>query len=287
MNYIDKLGSLPPHTVKIVAEKQTEFPHSGIYNEICATGTYLCRRCGLALFRASSQFSSGCGWPSFDDSISENVRFEPDADGLRTEIICQRCLAHLGHIFKGEQLTQKNTRYCVNSASLDFVTSPTVLDSEEAIVAGGCFWGIEYYLSRLKGVLKTEVGYIGGSTLEPTYHQVCQGDTGHYEAVRILFDPNKTNYQLIIKHFFEIHDPSQSNGQGPDIGLQYQSAVFYFNDVQKEITKRLIEQLETSGVRAATKLLSITPFWRAEDFHQAYYQKQNKVPYCHKPIKRF
>lgn len=154
----------------------------------------MCRRCGLALFRGSSQFDSGCGWPSFDECVSSMVRELLDADGQRMEVRCHRCDAHLGHVFDGESLTPKNRRYCINSASIDFVDEHTVLDSEEAILAGGCFWGVDYYLRRIPGVLKVEVGYTGGMILNPSYEQVCSGDTGHYEAVRVVYDQSKTDY---------------------------------------------------------------------------------------------
>lgn len=140
-HYLDKTASLTPQSRRIICHKATEYPHTGQYVKPIKQGTYLCRRCGLALFRGSSQFHSGCGWPSFDDNIIQAVKQVPDADGQRTEILCERCDAHLGHVFTGEHFTHKNLRHCVNSASIDFVESDAVLDTEEAVVAGGCFWG--------------------------------------------------------------------------------------------------------------------------------------------------
>src|SRR5260221_12478251 len=112
---------------------------------------------------------------------------------MRTEIVCSRCRAHLGHVFTGENFTDKNTRHCVNSLSLDFVPDLTVKDTEEAIFAAGCFWGVEHYFKKLKGVLKTQVGYSGGHKDHPTYKEICNGDTGHYEVIRVVYDSSKTN----------------------------------------------------------------------------------------------
>lgn len=285
--YLDKTASLTPATKRIVCNKATEYPNTGIYNKVTAQGTYLCRRCGLALFRGTSQFSSGCGWPSFDDNVVHAVKQIPDSDGMRTEILCSRCDAHLGHVFTGESFTHKNLRHCVNSASLDFVTDEQVLDSQEAIVAGGCFWGVEHFLRQIPGVLKVESGYTGGHTLEPSYDEVCQGTTGHYEAVRIVFDPARTDYYQVIKRFFEIHDPTQRTGQGPDLGQQYQSAVFCYNVEQRQVAESLIQILQKKGYQVATKLLEVQVFWPAESYHQEYYLKHQKAPYCHKPTNRF
>ncbi|MBA2655398.1 MAG: bifunctional methionine sulfoxide reductase B/A protein [Tatlockia sp.] len=286
-NYLDKTASLTPVTGRIICEKATEYPHSGGYNEVAEDGTYLCRRCGLALFRANSQFQSGCGWPSFDESIVQSVKEIADSDGRRTEIICERCEAHLGHVFKGEQLTSKNLRHCVNSASIDFVADRQVVDTEEALVAGGCFWGIDHYLRSVPGVLKVEVGYSGGTLLNPSYEQVCQGLSGHYEVARVVYDRAKTTYAQVLKRFFEIHDPTQSTGQGPDLGSQYKSAIFYYNKAQLEEAQNLIQRLKQSGYEVVTQLLEVQPFWPAENYHQHYYQKHNKLPYCHSPVARF
>lgn len=284
---MDKTASLSPELLAIIQDKGTERPYSGRYDNFTKPGTYLCKRCGLALFRAAHKFHSGCGWPSFEEEVSGSVAYQPDKDGMRTEILCKRCSAHLGHVFYGEGFTGKNTRHCVNSASLEYVPSETVLDTEEAIVAAGCFWGVEYYFQRLPGVLKTEVGYTGGSKTYPSYEDVCRGNTGHYEALRVLYDTQQVSYEKIIKFFFEIHDATQGNGQGPDIGQQYQSVIFYFNEDQENTAKKVMQLLEHKGIHVATKLLPVRIFWPAEDYHQAYYDKQRKEPYCHRYTKIF
>ncbi|MDI9818987.1 MULTISPECIES: bifunctional methionine sulfoxide reductase B/A protein [unclassified Legionella] len=286
-DYLDKIASLTPAARRIICDKATEYPHTGKYNTVAVKGSYLCRRCGLALFRAKSQFHSGCGWPSFDDDIVQAVLSLLDKDGLRTEIVCRRCDAHLGHVFVGEHFTHKNLRHCVNSEALDFVPDSDVLDTEEAIVAGGCFWGVEHFLSQMPGVLKVEVGYSGGMILKPSYEQVCQGNTGHYEVARVIYNVEETDYQAVLKRFFEIHDPTQRAGQGPDIGHQYKSVVFYYDDNQREEAESLIQTLKARGYDVATRLLEVQTFWPAEDYHQHYYAKHNKTPYCHRPQSRF
>ena len=283
---IIKDNSLSPDVLKIIRRGATEKPHTGIYNDFCQLGTYLCRGCGAALFHANSKFNASCGWPSFDESLTHAVTEQADRDGVRTEIVCTRCAAHLGHVFTGEEFTLTNKRYCVNSKSLDFIEHTGIIDTEEAIVAGGCFWGIEYYLEKLTGVLRTEVGYTGGEKPRPSYYDVCTGNTGHFEAVRIIYSPSRLDYESLLKYFFEIHDPSQADGQGPDRGSQYQSAVFYYNDIQKQVAEKLIKTLQQT-MSITTKLLPVTPFWEAETEHQHYYTRTQHQPYCHAYTKRF
>ncbi len=282
-----KTASLPQNILHIIQDKGTEYPFTGQYNDFDQSGSYLCRQCGLALFRSETKFHSGCGWPSFDEEIAGAVKRCTDADGYRTEILCSRCKAHLGHAFTGEGFTDKNLRHCVNSLSLDFVADKHVMDSGEAILAAGCFWGVEHYLQKLPGVIKTEVGYTGGHTDNPRYQEICTGNTGHFEAIRVVYDVEKISYEQIIKYFFEIHDPTQTNGQGPDIGKQYLSAIFYYDQQQKDIAEKIVFLLEQKNYRIATQLLPVKTFWRAEDYHQNYYQKTSGEPYCHYYTKRF
>jgi peptide methionine sulfoxide reductase msrA/msrB len=284
---INKIKSLPELLSNIIIHKSTEIPFSGEYDNTEIAGTYLCRLCGLALFRSTTKFHSGCGWPSFDEEIPESVTYKMDLDGRRTEILCSRCHAHLGHVFQGEGFTAKNKRYCVNSLSLDFVADLQVFDSEEAIFAAGCFWGVEYYFKKLPGVLKTEVGYSGGNQLNPTYEDICNKDTGHYESIRVVYDPKIINFTDLAKHFFEIHNPTQIDGQGPDIGKQYLSVAFYYTNKQKEILENLISLLKQKKLSIATQILPVSTFWRAEVYHQDYYHKTGKQPYCHQYQKRF
>lgn len=284
---MDKHSSLSKQQLAIIREKGTEYPFTGEYTDLEQAGTYLCRQCGIALYRANSKFHSGCGWPSFDTEIADHVTKQIDVDGHRTEILCKRCNAHLGHVFHGEGFTLKNTRHCVNSMSLDFVTSTSVIDTDEAIFAAGCFWGVEHFFKQLNGVIKTEAGYIGGHIEQPTYQEICAGLSGHYEAVRIVYDPCLITYEQLTKYFFEIHDPTQKNGQGPDLGEQYLSVIFYYNQAQHELAAKLVAELKRLGYEVATRLKPVNTFWPAETFHQDYYAKIGKQPYCHRYIKRF
>lgn len=276
-----KTASLVLKVKEIVINKGTEYCYSGIYHDLMLEGTYLCRNCGLALFRSQDKFHSGTGWPSFDCAINRSVDQIPDADKIRTELLCHRCQGHLGHVFYGEGYTKLNTRYCINSLALELVRDSKVIDTEEAIVAAGCFWGVEHLFQNLAGVLKTEVGYIGGSVDNPNYDLVCQTDTGHVEAVRILYDPSVKTYSQIMQYFFEVHDFTQANGQGGDIGAQYLSKIFYFNDEQYKYATKIIKTLKAKGYQVATSLESMQPFWPAEDYHQEYYRKNGNQPYCH------
>jgi len=264
----------------VIIHKGTEAPFTGKYDNFFEKGVYTCKRCGAKLYESASKFKSGCGWPSFDDEIAGAVKRVPDKDGMRTEIICAACGAHLGHVFTGEGLTAKNVRHCVNSISMEFIPAEE-LKMEKAIFASGCFWGTEYYLQRAPGVISTTTGYTGGHVDNPTYKQVCTDRTGHAEAVEVVYDPSKTSYEQLAKLFFETHDFTQLNRQGPDIGKQYRSAIFYLNDEQKQTAEKLIEILKEKGFNVKTEVTKATRFWPAELYHQDYYNKTGKLPYCH------
>jgi len=272
---------------RVIVHKGTEPPFTGKYNDFFEKGFYHCKRCNARLYSSDHKFPSTCGWPSFDDEIKGAVKRQRDVDGRRTEILCANCGAHLGHIFKGEGLTEKNIRHCVNSISLIFIPNKKEVDVAKAYFAGGCFWGIEHLFEHKDGVISAVSGYMGGHTANPTYQDVIRGNTGHLEVVEVTYDPAEVDYEKLARFFFEIHDPTQVDGQGPDIGKQYLSAVFYQKDDEKKTVNKLIDILTAKGYKIATKVLPAGTFWRAEEYHQDYYDKKKQRPYCHVYKKKF
>ena len=285
MNY----NKLTPEEENVILNKGTERPWTGEYTNTKEKGTYTCKQCDAPLYRSEDKFDSHCGWPSFDDEIKGAVVRIPDRDGMRTEIVCARCGGHLGQVFLGEGFTDKDTRHCVNSVSMNFVPAPQQAEpaTSRAIFAGGCFWGVEYFMQQKNGVVSVTSGYIGGHKDHPTYQEVCSHTTGHAEAVEIVFKPELVSYEELAKLFLEIHDPTQVGGQGPDIGDQYRSEIFYIDDEQKKVAENLISILKGKGYKVVTKVTKATTFWPAEEYHQDYYEHKGTLPYCHGYTKKF
>lgn len=275
-----KYNKLTPEEERVIIHKGTEAPYTGEYINNKRSGIYVCRRCNAPLYNSSDKFDSHCGWPSFDDEIEGAVKRIPDADGQRTEIICNNCGAHLGHVFLNEGFTTKNTRHCVNSISLKFIQEENKM-IKKAYFASGCFWGTEYYFMKAQGVKHTAVGFMGGHVDNPTYQQVCQKNTGHLETTEVEYDSSKTSYEDMVKLFFETHDFTQTDGQGPDIGPQYLSCIFYSNNEEKKVAEEYVKKLEDKGFKVATMLKPVSQFWKAEDYHQQYYEHKGTKPYCH------
>ncbi len=312
--HIFNQSPMPPLTAeeeRVLIHKGTERPFSGRYWKETAPGTYVCRNCGAPLYASGDKFDSGCGWPSFDDEIPGAVRRTPDADGQRTEITCAACGAHLGHVFEGEHFTPKNTRHCVNSLSLTLIPEGQPLPGAEisgegsihreqadgippsaslcsgvAYFAGGCFWGVEDAFSKTEGVCDAVSGYAGGNSASPSYEQVSSGRTGHAETVRVSFDPARTSFEKLARVFFEVHDPTQMNRQGPDVGTQYRSAIFYTDEAQKRTAETLIARLRELGYDVATQLVPFTNFYPAEDYHQDFAARTGRGA-CHIRVPRF
>lgn len=272
---------------EVIVYKGTERPFTGKYDKFYEAGLYVCKRCGAELYRSSDKFNSNCGWPSFDDEIAGAVR--RTKDGFRTEITCKSCEAHLGHVFLNEGFTDKNTRHCVNSISLEFIPARVSYeaDRDTAYFAGGCFWGVEYYLEQAPGVISVESGYMGGRKENPTYREVSSHRSGHAEVVQVIYNPSKTAYKELAKIFFEIHDPTQVDRQGPDVGNQYRSEIFYRSVEQAQIAQELISLLEGKGFKVVTRINPARTFWKAEGYHQDYYNRNGGTPYCHKRVDRF
>ncbi|MHB1045991.1 MAG: bifunctional methionine sulfoxide reductase B/A protein [Thermoanaerobaculia bacterium] len=283
---------LSPESYRVTQKAGTEPPFCGNLLDNKKEGTYLCVVCGLPLFSSEHKFDSGTGWPSFFREVDPaHVKREVDRSlGMeRVEIDCARCGAHLGHVFE-DGPPPTNERHCLNSASLAFLEkgAPVPPESrpvraETAYFAAGCFWGVQHWFSRGPGVLEATSGYMQGRTEKPTYRQVCEEETGHAETVRVVYDANRISYRRLVEAFFAMHDPTQLDRQGPDVGDQYRSGIWTVDAGQEKVAREVLAGLAARRAYGERKIVTLVepakPFWPAEEYHQEYIAKNGA--FCH------
>jgi len=260
---------------EMLVNKGTEAPFSGEYNDNFNAGVFVCRACSNMLYESNTKFNSGCGWPSFDDEIPGAIVRHEDKSLFRkrVEICCSKCDGHLGHVFNGEKITVKDTRHCVNSLSIRFIANDYLI---KATFGAGCFWAVQNIFSKIAGVYDTQVGYMGGTTDNPTYKEVCLGQTMHAEVVQVVYDSRELDYKKLLDVFWNNHNPTTLNSQGNDTGTQYRSIIFYHSSNQKEIainSKKKHQQNLNKYI--VTEILNHQIFYRAEEYHQDYINKNN------------
>jgi peptide methionine sulfoxide reductase msrA/msrB len=296
------LKKLTAEQFAVTQQCSTEPPFKNAYWNNHEPGIYVDIVDGKPLFSSIDKFDSGSGWPSFTKPIETAVvDFKEDKTHgmVRTEVKSKNAQSHLGHVFDDGPGPDRK-RYCINSASMKFIHARDLekegyseylklfpafaKKTEEVILAGGCFWGVEDLVRKIPGVIDTKVGYSGGTFKNATYKDVKKGDTGHAESVKIVFDPKKLSFESLLDQFFTMHDPTTLNRQGNDVGAPYRSAIFYQSDQQKEIAQKKIKEWNNSKKwekPIVTEITKATDFYLAEEEHQDYLKKHPNGYTCH------
>ena len=266
----------------IAREQGTERPFTSEHYENHEEGVFICVACNNPLFSSKTKFDSGTGWPSYYapySSKSLRVASDNSLGMSRDEIACQRCDAHLGHVFNdGPKPT--GLRHCIDGIGLKFV--PKAAPEVVATFAGGCFWCEETIFESIKGVREVVSGYSGGKEKNPTYESTGSGNTGHAESIQVFYDPTKISFADLVRVFYTSIDVTQANGQGPDRGSQYRTIAFYNNDAEKKIITDYQENLTKSGKYSkpiAVEITAFEKFWNAEAYHQNYVKLHPENPY--------
>jgi len=304
---------LTPMQYEVTQQRGTEPPFRNEFWNNHKHGIYVDIVSGKPLFSSLDKFDSGCGWPSFSKALDgkEVLEKEDASHGmLRTEVRSKGADSHLGHLFEDGPADKGGLRYCINSAALRFIpledmekegfdahlkpfidkglykkpAGDKATKTETAILAGGCFWGMEEIIRKIPGVIETEVGYAGGTLANAKYTDVMTGMTGHAESIRVVFDPEKLGYEKLLGYFFRMHDPTTKNRQGNDVGTQYRSAIFYTTDEQKKTAEKVKEAVSKSGKwkrPITTEISKAGDFWSAEGYHQDYLEKNPGGYSCH------
>jgi peptide methionine sulfoxide reductase msrA/msrB len=297
--------TLTPEQYAVTCNEDTEPPFENAYWNHKEPGLYVDLISGEPLFSSLDKFDSGTGWPSFTKPVEKGFIVEKEDRSLfmkRTEVRSKHGDAHLGHLFPDGPKEKGGLRYCINSASLRFVPVEKLeaegygkyldafkkaglyprkaVKTEEAWLAGGCFWGMQHILRKIPGVLSTEVGYTGGRVRHATY----ENHDGHAEAVKVVFDPAKVSFETLLRWYFRMHDPTTKDRQGNDRGTSYRSAIFYKSPEQKKTAEAFIKKLGEKGKWGAPIVTEVTAagdWWTAEGYHQDYLVKKPDGYTCH------